>query len=798
MQKGLFPGMFCLAMGILYLEVFATRVLSFVCGPEYLYATIAVAMLGMSAAASCVSLLRDPLEAPTATRWSARLCLAGAVSVALLFLGVTLLKDQVNAHEDAAIARGGFTALTTTLLETGHPVGAMVGLILAVPYFLLGAAMALLFRTTPGPVIPRLYAVDLVGACAGCLLAVALLEHGDYGPPLATAVILPLLAGLCFLPEDTRARPALFAGIAVIGLALAYGPVSVVFEPRPNLNRLSRNWDGKIPPEKIHELWHTWTSYGRIAAIEIERDGAPSDFLMSHGNGDGHAHIPTRPSDSDVFKIAVACSKPKSVLVLLAGCGSDMVSIDHNMGGTAAITGVELVPQVHQWPVSQPRFGLESFFSRPGIRMELAEAREFLARDRSHYGAILISFSGSNLSYYTGAATHAADYVYTKESLRSMLDHLEPGGQLTLLNGNKVRLILALRDLLEERGVHDPSRCFVVLRSGSQLSSIAWLGPYDPHILVVKPDGFGRPDIEALGAYRKLVYAPDVVSDDTTYTPAITGDPDYMVDDLKQRLLVDLSPSTDDRPFLLDVISPRVYLAKSFWTGETNNSVWNFKRSHLIILGLFTLIATVLVLGPVIVLRRRDLPASGSWNHLVFFSLLGGSFMMVEIGLLQKLQVLVGHPGLTLALGLGSLVLFTGVGSFLSEVVARRRGVDFRAAGLLTALVIAAHLVIYEQFAPSWVGLARPVKLLIAFVFPALPGIMMGQFFPQGLAALSRTAPSLVPWAVAVNGATGTVASGLGVTLAAVLGIRSLILMGVLGYLAIALMPHRVRQVTEN
>lgn len=126
---------------------------------------------------------------------------------------------------------------------------------------------------------------------------------------------------------------------------------------------------------------------------------------------------------------------------------------------------MELVSQIVSWPLAQPELPVRAFFARPEMRMQIAEAREFLARDPARYDSVFISFSGSSLAYRTGPTSHVADHVYTQEGLDSLLEHLTPKGRLTLLNGNKVRLILGLRELLARRGIADASRAFMVLET---------------------------------------------------------------------------------------------------------------------------------------------------------------------------------------------------------------------------------------------------------------------------------------------------------------------------------------------
>src|SRR5690606_652953 len=93
-----------------------------------------------------------------------------------------------------------------------------------------------------------------------------------------------------------------------------------------------------------------------------------------------------------------------------------------------------------------------------------------------------------------------------------------------------------------------------------------------------------------------------------------------------------------------------------------------------------TLISLLLTLATVIgpLLRRwrslRDIARKDLIAATGYFALIGLGFMFVEIGLLSRLSVFLGHPTLALAVLLGGIISFTGVGSLLSNKLAIERG----------------------------------------------------------------------------------------------------------------------------
>lgn len=157
---------------------------------------------------------------------------------------------------------------------------------------------------------------------------------------------------------------------------------------------------------------------------------------------------------------------------------------------------------------------------------------------------------------------------------------------------------------------------------------------------------------------------------------------------------------------------------------------------------------------------------------LVYFALLGLGYLCVEIPLLQRFILFLGHPAYAMATVLFALLLFSGLGSLLSRRVPLRLVLS-----LLPLLVVAYALGLSALFGAT---LAAPLwgRLLVAVVALAPPGLLMGMPFPKGLALLERGSPTLIAWAWGVNGAVSVVASILAALLALSFGFLAVLAVG--------------------
>ena len=67
---------------------------------------------------------------------------------------------------------------------------------------------------------------------------------------------------------------------------------------------------------------------------------------------------------------------------------------------------------------------------------------------------------------------------------------------------------------------------------------------------------------------------------------------------------------------------------------------------------------------------------------LAYFACLGAGFMLIEVALLQRFVLLLGHPVYSLTVTLFSLLLGTGIGSLLSRHVTGRGRAPNRRTGV--------------------------------------------------------------------------------------------------------------------
>jgi hypothetical protein len=165
--------------------------------------------------------------------------------------------------------------------------------------------------------------------------------------------------------------------------------------------------------------------------------------------------------------------------------------------------------------------------------------------------------------------------------------------------------------------------------------------------------------------------------------------------------------------------------------------------------------------------------------------------MMVQIPYMQRFSVYLGHPTYAVVVILFSMILFTGLGSMLSERIPLRRCPVFvTALPVAIAAVLGLVVVTVQPAIEATISYSLPARCLVVLAFTAPVSLLLGCCFPIGMRLLKRMSDALSPWMWGVNGACSVLASALAVGVSMWVGIDASLVVAALLYLAL-LAPAR-------
>jgi predicted membrane-bound spermidine synthase len=771
------PALAFTTAALLMLEVALTRILSVVMWYHFAFFTISVALFGLAASGLTVYLLPRRFRAEQSLAQAALAALVLAVAVPLCF--ALFAANPAQAFVTGILQRAGATGLgLVPLLQV-----AALYLSAVVPFFIGGLVGAVVFRHY-GDASSRLYFWDLVGAGLGCLATVPLLDWVGGPTTMAGVSLLAAISAALFaIAARSPRRLALAVAAALAAVTL------LALNPTHGWLHL-RYFRGR---EENDIRFEKWNSFSRVAvrdlgtpdSLLIEIDAA-SNTVISRWNGDPARLAPLRDG---LIAVAYVVERRPDVFVIGSGGGVDLLTAV--AANAESVTAVEVNPIIVDLMMNRYAAFSGGIYHHPIVTVVNDEARSYLRRSKQKWDVIQAGYIDTYAATAAGAFSLTENTLYTREAYEDYLEHLTDNGIVSIQRyyeeppQQSIRLVSLALAALEKRGASDPAGHVIVVRQGNRASVLVKRTPFTPvdvslieqhcrqaHLeLVAAP---GRPGI---GLYGRLLAG-------TGWRKVIAEYP------------YDITPVTDDRPFFFYVIKPT-----SFWrglwlhTGEFVNARAVFLLTSLLLVA--AVLSVLMLAAPALVQRQRlplhAIPAMG------YFGALGLGFMLVEIGMLQRLMLFLGQPALALSVVLATLLVSAGLGAaWTRRVVLTHSQAVLQRLLALVLVVIAVVALAWPGVFHALVGLERPGRILVTVMALAPVGMLLGTAMPLGLRRLANGRAELIPWAWGVNGATSVLGSVLAMVVAIHSGFTITLLLGAASYVAaLALAPATgVREIT--
>jgi hypothetical protein len=771
-----------LAAATLLLESALLRLFAVAQFYHFAFLVVSLALLGFGASGSLLSVW--PRRFYRGVRGAS---LGFALSVALIYAVVNLL--PFDSYSIAWDARQVYLF-------------ALYYLTLTLPFLFAGLGIGGALAASEGK-SHLVYAANLLGSGVGALLAPLILWlAGVPGAVLASGLIglaaaFPVRQRWLHWGMTAAAGASLILLIGLIIFNLSgRAPLGMTISPYKGLAQAQR-----YPGSSL--IFRRWNAISRVDVIanagtrqlpglsyaypgtpppqyglSLDGDSPQPITLISPESFHAAAYLP----ESLVFDL-----RPDAqTLILEPGAGLGVLQA-LSTGGREVTAVVGNPLQVDAVARAAPD---SNVYAHPHVQTVLETGRVFLQRVQGNYTIIFLPLTDSYRPVTSGAFSLSENYMLTVEAFEGALARLPSKGILTTTRwlqsppSEEIRLIATLAEALERRGAN-PAMSIVAYR-GIQTMTV-----------LVQPDGWGIEELAQVRAFTEdrkfdLVWAPDIQLDEVNRFNRLPQ-PDYYL--ATQTLLTtpereafygaypfDIRPPSDNHPFFFHFFTwkqtPEIF--------ATLGRTWQpFGGSGYFVL--LALLALVFVLSGILIVaplffRRPHLSAfQGEGVRvrvLLYFTCLGIAFLFVEIPLIQRWILLLGHPTYAFAAVVVTLLTFSSMGSAL----ARHPRLQQRAG--LGALVLLAFL---TPFGVSWlveITLGWPLALRVGLAVLSLAplAVLMGLPFPLGLAWLEREALHLVPWAWAVNGCASVIASVLAAMLTLNYGFTLVLLLGAGAY----------------
>ena len=126
---------------------------------------------------------------------------------------------------------------------------------------------------------------------------------------------------------------------------------------------------------------------------------------------------------------------------------------------------------------------------------------------------------------------------------------------------------------------------------------------------------------------------------------------------------------TDDRPFFFYTVQPRIS-GSSCCTPSARRRITRSTARFRCCSGWWpsASVATLVILALPPLLLGHSLPrGKGSVRALLFFLFIGAGYILIQVALIQKFVLFLGHPTYALTVIIFSMLISSGFGSFASK-----------------------------------------------------------------------------------------------------------------------------------
>jgi predicted membrane-bound spermidine synthase len=413
-----------------------------------------------------------------------------------------------------------------------------------------------------------------------------------------------------------------------------------------------------------------------------------------------------------------------NTLVIGSGGGQDIIVALSS--GVDNVTAVELNPLVVS---AVERFESESgnIYSNNNVELIIDDGRRFISSSSEKYDVIVLKLVDSWAAQLAGGYALSENYLYTVEAFQQYFRHLDKdngGGMLVMTRWNfeLPRLMPLIVDSL-------------VKETGKSRESVA------KHVMVIEDRPglyFGRSD-------DNQKYYPILLM--IKSTPFLDGE----VTTVKEKaegnraeitMLADNYVAAPfNKLFNNDSNVYREYFSTTMASNPTiptDDSPFYFAREQIpkqMIILLVTVVAISGLLSALLIYHARKTRVrfdSRSSFHVLFAIFIGVGFMILEVTFIQKFLLLLGTPIMALTVILFTILLSSGIGSYISGRIFSTRP---HRAVLTSIPILAGIIVIYFLYLQDIIEytismeLQYRIALTFGLLFPA--GFLMGFQFPS-------------------------------------------------------------------
>lgn len=710
----------------------------------------------------------------------------------------------------------------------------------SIPFFIAGTGFAILFREFSKN-SSLLYFADLVGAGVGCVLVLVFLNMFT-GTETVFLIGIFSSMGAIFFAIAAYEKKALVVAISVL-LIFPLFFVAPSFRDsikdiplKPNQDKDALDF---IERDNAKIVETRWSPFGRTDLVESPNDLDRKFLFIDGAAGTAmykfNENISDRtnkavydiPRESGGYLPYIDRGPKNNILIIGSGGGRDVLTA--LLGGAKRITAVEVNKDTVDFVKEFSDFsgGLYSKFDN--IQVIVDEGRSFIKRSGEKYDVIALTLPMTKTGTGASGYSLSENFLFTTESFGDYLNHLTDEGRLVIVThgmGEVLKLTTTMISALQKNGesIEEAMKHLIVAgpheRVGVWSAFMVRKRPYqqqESYLLHKTIMEFGYfpsflPYVKWSGKEVHELDKCNFISTDLFYLAEGLIDMDKYV----QSYSIDITPPRDDKPFfykfevgLPDVLNSLIFyvvllsalmlifplgVKKYFYRTKTQID-WKIRKRYI---KQKKYLINQLERNKIQSAEYKKLRYArhpGIENDRILltkfipcFLLLGIGFMFIEISLIQKFLLFLGHPTVALSVILFTILVFGGFGSLISEKISTKNLLKIypkicAIITIWTIIIVAMFPYISDLFLGADLSLRITISVLLLSPLGAI-----GMPFPMAIRLMSKNHEKYIPWMWGVNGTLSVAGSVFAVAIGMMAGFTYALFVGAAIYIVIAVL----------
>jgi len=764
-------GIFLLSFSVLAFEITLTRILSVILYYHLAFMVISLAMLGLGAGGVYIYFSKKIKE--------------NADFFIFLFTSLFSISIIVSLVLILSFPFEPFVSIKTFFDLW------FLYFLFAVPFFFAGLSFSLIFFNLSKQ-ISKVYFFDLFGGGIGALLIVPSLYIID-APSLVILIAFSAALSSFFFSLSCKKRFKIISGILIICLFfllflnIGYQAVKVSYvKGEKETNLLFQKWSpvGRVVISSMKEnVIHSW---GLSQNYKSEKQPEQLQIMIDGAAGTNLEKITDNPERDlghlkyDITSLAYYIAPKSRALIIGFGGGRDILTA--LLFDFKEIEGVEINPVMKEVICQRFKDYSGKICEMENIKLVTNEGRLYLTQSPLSYSLIQLSLIDSWAATVAGAYTLSENSLYTKEAFLEYFNHLEENGILTISRfvfdppQQTLRALSLCRTALEENNVKNFEKNIMIFKTPVFYNKDLFVGN-----LMCKKSAFTNKEIEEAEKIAKemafdIVYTPLSQKDNYFTKFILEKDEKQFFENYPFRI----EPPTDNEGFFFHMLKLkdfwRVFKFKNIEGGQLHNYYSVFILIAILIIA--SVLSFFFIFLPLIFRKTKFLiPKREALRYILYFAFLGLGFMLIEISLIQRFSIFFGHPIYSISIALFSILLFSGIGSFLTAKL------NMKISKIIFTLIFTGIALLIISFSLFKIQGSLISKFFLSILFLAPISLFMGMPFPSGINLLDKRDRQIIPWAFGINCMASTIGSVLTLILYINSGFRITFLVALLFYL---------------